>query len=80
MLVQNFSALPIGKRLTIRLDNIGPIEAIVRWHDGTHIGIEFFNPLHPSMMENLAQRFQINDGSGHTWEQGIPEDCRPNAA
>ena len=76
MLIQNYSALPVGKHLTIRLDNIGPIEAVVRWHDGKHIGIEFSVPLHPSMMDNLAQRFQLSEGSGRGWQQGWQEGVR----
>ena len=57
MLHQNYSALAIGKQLTIRLDNIGPIESVVRWKDGLKVGIQFLTPLHPSMADHLAARF-----------------------
>ena len=57
MLHQNYSALEVGKRLTIRLDTIGPIDSIVRWKEGLKVGIQFLSPLHPSMADHLAARF-----------------------
>jgi hypothetical protein len=51
---QNFSALEVGMKLTIRLGTIGPIESIVRWKEGLDVGIEFLVPLHPSVLDHIA--------------------------
>ena len=69
LLHQNFSALAVGKHLSLRLDTLGPIESIVRWHDGLRVGIEFLTPLHPSMMDHLARLFGTIKPDHH----GVPD-------
>ena len=56
---QNYSALNVGKHLTIRLGEIGPIDSVVRWKDGLAIGLEFVTPLHPAMMDHLTRQYGI---------------------
>lgn len=51
---QNFSALDVGKNLTIRLGTVGPIDAVVRWKEGLDVGLEFLNPLHPSVLDHIV--------------------------
>lgn len=59
MLHQNYSVLKPGKMITIRLGEIGPIEAMVRWQDGLALGLRFLYPLHPAMMDFLAQKYGV---------------------
>ena len=54
---QNHSWLDIGDVISLRVENIGPIDAIVRWKDRTEMGVEFLTPLHPSVLEHLASHF-----------------------
>lgn len=54
LLHQNFSALDVDKKLTIRLGAIGPIDSIVRWKHGLDVGVEFLNPLHPSVLDHIV--------------------------
>ena len=61
MLHQNFSALEPGKKLTLRLGTVGPIESIVRWKDGLDLGIEFEVPLHPSVFEHIVSQNRKED-------------------
>lgn len=64
MLHQNYSALSVGRMLTIRLGEIGPIDSVVRWKDGLNVGLEFITPLHPAMMDHLTRQYGI------IWEAG----------
>lgn len=59
LLHQNYSVLRPGKMLTIRLGEIGPIEAVVRWQDGLKIGLEFLTPLHQAMMDHLSRQHGV---------------------
>lgn len=54
LLHQNFSALEVDKKLTIRLGAIGPIDSVVRWKDGLDVGVEFLDPLHPSVLDHIV--------------------------
>lgn len=76
LLVQNFSTLPVGKRITIRLDTIGPIDSVVRWHEGRRVGVEFVVPLHHSVLEHLAERFQFGD-AGLSSRRPVPMHLAP---
>ncbi|MGD9473014.1 MAG: PilZ domain-containing protein [Novosphingobium sp.] len=54
---QNHSWLGEGDPIALRIENIGPIDAIVRWKDRTEMGVEFINALHPSVLDHLAAHF-----------------------
>lgn len=54
LLHQNFSALEVDKKLTIRLGDIGPIDSVVRWKDGLDVGVEFMVPLHASVLDHIV--------------------------
>lgn len=60
---QNFSALDVGKILTIRLGDVGPIESVVRWKEGLNVGIEFLVPLHPSVFDHIISRHGRGEGA-----------------
>lgn len=49
-----FSNLKPGSRITIRLGNIGPLDAIVRWRTGQLIGVQFDDALHPSVFDHMV--------------------------
>ena len=50
-------SLAEGDAIALRIENIGPIDAIVRWKDRTEMGVEFINALHPSVLDHLAAHF-----------------------
>lgn len=41
-------------KITIRIDNVGPLDARVKWVGNRTIGVEFDLPLHPSVLEHLV--------------------------
>jgi hypothetical protein len=53
------SQYPVGSRITIRLGPIGPIWATVRWCRDEQVGIQFDNPLYPSVLEHIRQHFDL---------------------
>ncbi|MDT0574951.1 PilZ domain-containing protein [Croceicoccus sp. F390] len=43
--------------VTLRIGNVGPIEATVRWvHQGNAAGLEFTKPLHPAVYSDMMER------------------------
>lgn len=48
-----FCNLDLGKRLTIRIGSIGPIDAEVKWRNSATLGLRFLTPLHPSVLEHM---------------------------
>lgn len=46
-----------GARITVKLGEVGPIEAMVMWSDGTYVGVRFANPLYPSIMQHIRDAF-----------------------
>ncbi len=54
---QNHSWLQVGATLALRIENIGPIDSVVRWKDREEMGVEFITPLHPSVLNHLAAHF-----------------------
>lgn len=50
-----FSVLPIDTNITFRVGTIGPIPARVRWREKSVVGIQFDNPLHPSVLEHIVR-------------------------
>lgn len=48
-----------GTALTIKLGPIGPVAATVKWRREDYVGIQFANPLYPSVMEHIRQHFDV---------------------
>ena len=42
-----------GDEITIRVGEIGPIEAQVKWVARRQVGVEFIQPLHYSVLEHI---------------------------
>jgi hypothetical protein len=57
-----FSNLKEDSRLTLRIGNIGPIDAVVRWRAGQIIGVKFDDALNPSVFDHMLTT--IDDWSG----------------
>ena len=51
---QNHNWLEVGAPIALK---IGPIDSIVRWKNSGEMGVEFAEPLHPSVFEHLAAHF-----------------------
>ena len=49
-----FSSLKKDSRITIRIGNIGPLDALVRWQAGQLIGVRFDDALHPSVFDHMV--------------------------
>lgn len=46
----------VGDLLSLRIDDIGPIEAIIRWISPRKgAGVEFLRPLHPAVLDHLVK-------------------------
>ncbi|MBX7496903.1 hypothetical protein K3172_13655 [Qipengyuania sp. 6B39] len=50
-----FSILEVDSEILVKLGNIGPIPALVKWRDGSTVGAEFDRPLHPSVLGHIAR-------------------------
>ncbi|MCV0383708.1 MAG: PilZ domain-containing protein [Erythrobacter sp.] len=50
-------------RVTVKIGPVGPIEAVVRWRQDPMIGIEFCNPLYPSVMEHIRLNHDLRGRS-----------------
>lgn len=48
-----FSMLPVGGTVSVRVGNIGPIAAEVKWRNGSTVGAEFELPLHPGVLAHI---------------------------
>lgn len=46
-----------GMHLTIKIGTVGPLPGIVRWVDGTSVGVQFDAALHPSVLEHIRLQF-----------------------
>lgn len=44
-----------GDHITIRIGEIGPIDAYVAWSDRRCVGIEFDKPLYPAVLDHIRQ-------------------------
>jgi len=56
-----FSVLTVGSRILIKAGNVGPIPADVKWRDGSTVGAEFENPLHPSVLDHIVRFMDESD-------------------
>lgn len=54
---QNHNWLEVGATIALRIDQIGPIDSIVRWKNNGEMGVEFVDLLHPSVVDHLAAYF-----------------------
>ncbi len=45
--------LASGDEITIRVGDIGPLDARVKWSDKRQIGVEFDQPLYPSVLDHI---------------------------
>ena len=60
-----FGRLPVGSFLTVKIGPVGPIESYVRWCEDHITGIEFANPLHPSVLDHIRAHIdQLKQESG----------------
>ena len=57
-----FSNLQPDARVVLRIGNIGPIDAVVRWRAGQIIGVKFDDALHSSVFDHMVTT--ISDWSG----------------
>ena len=54
---QNHNWLDVGASIALKIDQIGPIDSVVRWKNSDEMGVEFADPLHPSVLDHLAAQF-----------------------
>lgn len=50
-----FSILDVNTEILIKLGNIGPIRARVRWREGSTVGVQFDHPLHPGVLTHVVE-------------------------
>ena len=51
----------IGDDITIRIGDIGPLDARVKWVAKREIGVEFDQPLYPSVLEHIIAAGGTNE-------------------
>jgi hypothetical protein len=47
--------LYVGTRLTVKIADVGPFDALVSWIDGASVGLRFVDPLYPPYFERLTE-------------------------
>lgn len=57
-----FSILELDSEISVRLGNIGPIPAEVKWREGSTVGAQFDRPLHPSVLEHIIREMDRREG------------------
>ena len=50
-------------KISIRIGEIGPIDAQVRWVERRQVGVQFANPLYPSVLEYIIAQGGTNDAA-----------------
>ncbi len=50
-----YSTLQPGRQISVKIGNIGPIAAEVRWREQNTVGIRFEQPLHSAVLEHVVQ-------------------------
>ena len=55
-----FSVLAVDSLIMFRIGTIGPFNAKVRWREQNIVGVEFENPLHPSVLEHIVKTMDMN--------------------
>lgn len=51
-----FSALLPGMELTLRIETLGPFNAVVRWQEGGYVGVEFHTRLYGPTFDHIRLR------------------------
>ena len=51
----------VGDEITIRIGEIGPLDACVKWAANREIGVEFVQPLYPSVLEHIIASGGTNE-------------------
>lgn len=49
-----FSVLETHTSILVKVGNVGPIPADVKWREGHIVGAQFERPLHPSVLEHIV--------------------------
>lgn len=49
--------LSVGTRLTVKIGQVGPFDALVSWIDGSSIGLRFIDQLYAPYFEQVVQRW-----------------------
>jgi hypothetical protein len=49
--------LAVGTRLTVKIGQVGPFDALVSWIDGSSIGLRFIDRLYAPYFEQLVERW-----------------------
>ncbi len=57
-----FSVLAVDTAILVKVGNVGPIAAGVKWRDGHTVGAEFERPLHPSVLEHIIREMDRPEG------------------
>lgn len=57
-----FSILKVETEVLLKLGNIGPLPAHVRWRQGNIVGAEFEQKLHPSVVRHIAGFMSDKEG------------------
>ncbi|WP_324828380.1 PilZ domain-containing protein [Qipengyuania zhejiangensis] len=60
-LFDKFSVLPIGDQIHVKVGNIGPIPTAVKWREGSTVGGQFEQPLHPSVLAHIVREMDERD-------------------
>ena len=63
-----FSVLQTEAGILVKVGNVGPIPADVKWRKGHVVGAEFEQPLHPSVLEHIIR--EMDQGEEKT--SGVP--------
>lgn len=50
-----FSILDVNTEILIKVGNIGPIRARVRWREGSTVGVQFEHPLHAGVLTHIVE-------------------------
>ena len=56
-----FSVLETGSQILVKIGDIGPIPAEVKWREGDVAGAEFERPLHPGVLDHIIRIMDESD-------------------
>lgn len=51
-----FSSLMPGNGITLRIENLGPFHAKVRWQEGGYVGVEFAHRLYGPTFDHIRMK------------------------
>ncbi|MXO55760.1 PilZ domain-containing protein [Pontixanthobacter gangjinensis] len=55
------SVLQIGSTLTLRIQTLGPFDAIVKWMSEDRVGVQFANPIYGPVFEHIKNTLDNSD-------------------